>query len=87
MDIDCSWPSSLHDAAIKQRLAENILPITSHSLLPGWTQVPSFFMGDLAYPLTPDLMKELPHCIPNEEAIFNNVIRSSKTQFLCAFVG
>ena len=49
MDIDCSWPGSLHDAKIfansniNQRMAENILPISYQILLPGWTKVPFFY--------------------------------------------
>lgn len=91
MDIDCSWPGSLHDAKIfanskiNQSMTENTLPITYQSLLPGFTKIPNFLIGDPAYPLTPYVMKEYTHCTKNEEVVFNNVLRSSRNPIECAF--
>ena len=89
--LDCRWPGSVHDAnvfantAINKNLRNGDIPVTYRQLLPGSTEVPSYLIGDPAYPLTPFCMKEFETCSDNSQVIFNNILRSARNLIECAF--
>ena len=91
MDVDCRWPGSVHDAkvfansAVNKNLRNGDIPVTYQQLLPGSTEVPSYLIGDPAYPLTPFCMKEFETCSDNSQVIFNNILRSARNPIECAF--
>ena len=91
MDIDCRWPGSVHNAKVLSNSALNIklkhgtIPQLYSHLLPGHAQIPCYLIGDLAYPLTPNCMKEFQACKTNAQVIFNNMLQSARNPIECAF--
>ena len=91
IDFDCSWPGSAHDtnvfanSAISKLFTEKTLPNVDRTLLQGDIAVPPLLIGDSAYPLLPNLMKEYEACYSNEQALFNEMLRSVRSQIECAF--
>ena len=91
MDVECRWPSSVHDAkvfansSVNDKLRNGKLPTVFQSVLPGYEKVPNYLTGDLAYPLTPFCMKEYDTCQNNEQVVFNNLLRSARNPIECAF--
>ena len=85
------WPGSVHDAkaftnsSINKKLREDKLPITYQTPVAGRAKVPSYLIGDPAYPLLPFCMKEYKTCTSNEEVIFNNILRAARNPIECAF--
>ena len=59
-------------------LREEQLPTMYKRLLPGDDKVPVILLGDPAYALLPYFMKEYTSPRSNEEAIFNNMLRSAR---------
>lgn len=55
------------------------------AILPGTDRIPPLVLGDTAYPLLPNVMKEYVEDAYNEKAIFNQVLRSGRNQIECAF--
>ena len=91
MDVECKWPGSVHDAkmfansSINHKMKTGQLLKTFITLLPGYEAIPNYLIGDPAYPLTPFCMKEYQSWVTNEEAVFNNMLRSARNQVECAF--
>lgn len=91
MDAECRWPGSVHDAKvfsnslIFHKLKNNELPQTFQTLTLGSVQIPNYLIGDPAYPLTPNCMKEFETCIKNEHVLFNNLLRSARNPIECTF--
>ena len=91
MDVDCRWPGCVHDAkvfansAIHNDLKTGILPTTFNNLLPGCDKIPNYLIGDPAYPLTPNCMKEYKSCKTNSQVIFNNLLREARNPIERAF--
>jgi hypothetical protein len=54
-------------------------------VLPGDDKVPPVILGDPAYPLLPNVMKEHACCTENEHVIFNEMLRSARNGIECAF--
>ena len=90
-DVDVSWPGSVHDARvfansnINKKFQEKRLPSLYRELVPRNIPVPPVLLGDPAYPLLPNLMKEYSHCSRNEEVMFNQMLRAARNQIECAF--
>ena len=88
-NVEVKWPGSVHDgrvfanSKIKKLLQEKKLPMLYKKILPGYDKIPVTFLGDPAYPLLPCCMKEYPNT--NEEAIFNNMLRSVKESHRMCF--
>ena len=91
LDVECRWPGSVHDAkmfansAINLKICNGDLPRTVYQILPGFEGVQNYLIGDPAYPLTSFCMKEHATCSTNEEAIFNDMLRSARNTIECAF--
>ena len=91
MDVECMWPGSVHDAKvfsnsdINKRLRNSELPNCLQTLVEGKPKVPTYIIGDPAYPVTPYCIKEFATCSSNEEVIFNNMLRAARNQIECAF--
>lgn len=50
-------------------MIDNKWPITYQNLLPSSCEYPYYHIGDLAYPLTPNCMKEHANCQNNSRAV------------------
>ncbi|XP_057290960.1 putative nuclease HARBI1 [Hydractinia symbiolongicarpus] len=91
IDVEVKWPGSVHDArvfansSVSKMLVNNRLPPCLQELLPGYTPVPPLLIGDPAYPLLPNVMKEFNSCSSSKELIFNNHLRRARNQIECAF--
>ncbi|XP_028413101.1 putative nuclease HARBI1 [Dendronephthya gigantea] len=79
MDVECRWPGSVHDekvflnSFVRNKLQSGELPQTFNHLLPGHNPIPNYVIGDPAYPLTPNCIKEFQSCKTDAEVIFNNM--------------
>ena len=75
MDVDCRWPGSVHDgkvfanSEVSNSLQNGTLPVIYQTVLPGYKKVPSYLIGDPAYPLIPHCLKEYETCDTNEKVI------------------
>lgn len=91
MDVECRWPGSVHDAkvfansSVNNKLRKRELPAVFQSVLPGFDKVPTYLIGDPAYPLTPFCIKEYDSCANNEQVVFNNMLRAARNPIECAF--
>ena len=91
MDVDCRWPGCVHDAKVfansnvHNKLKSGNLPPTFNNLVPGYDKIPNYLIGDPAYPLTPNCMKEYQSCKTNSEVLFNNMLREARNPIECAF--
>ena len=91
IDVECLWPGSCHDAKvfsnsdIVKKMSNKELPETYSSVLPGHEKVPNYLIGDPAYPLTPNCLKEYESCKTNAQVIFNNMLRAARNPIECAF--
>ena len=91
LDVEVKWPGSVHDARvysnsnINKRFRSGEVSLPNQELVPGYTPVPPFLLGDPAYPLLPNVMKEFPTSRTDKEELFNNSLRSARNQIECAF--
>ena len=91
INVEIKWPGSVHDARvfgnceIQKRYASGNLKMFYKELLPGRECVPQLLLGDPAYPLLPNVMKEHDHCNSNQQVIFNQMLWSARNQIECAF--
>ena len=92
LDVDCSWPGSVHDAKvfansyINKLFQENKLSNIERKLSEDDTcSVGPVLLGDPAYPLLPGLLKEYSNCSSDAEILFNTKLRSVRNQIECAF--
>ena len=90
-DVAIMWPGSVHDSCVfansklNKQLTEKTLPIVYRTLIPGTERIPPLILGDPAYPLLPNVMKEYGENAINEKAIFNQILRGGRNQIECAF--
>ena len=91
VDVELRWPGSVHDARvyansqINKQFISGQLPQVYQELVPGYTPVPQLLIGDPAYPLLPNIMKEFSTCTEQKHVVFNNKLRSARNQIECAF--
>ena len=91
IDIDLRWPGSVHDARvyanclINKKFKEKVFPPVYNELIPGRVPVPPILLGDPAYPLLPNVMKEFNTCVDGKQLNFNNSLRSARNQIERAF--
>ena len=91
IDVEVKWPGIVHDAriyancGINKLFTSKALPLTYQELVPGYAPVMPFLLGDPAYPLLPNVMKEYPTCTTNTQVLFNNMLRTARNQIECAF--
>ena len=91
IDVEVRWPGSVHDARvyansnINKLFTSKKLPSNYQELVPGYEPVMPFLLGDPAYPLLPNMMKEYSTCSTNVQLLFNNMLRSARNQIECAF--
>ena len=91
IDVELRWPGSVHDARVysncnvNKKLLSGEIPTVYQELIPGFTPVPAILIGDPAYPLLPNLMKEYSSCTEEKHVVFNNKLRLVRNQIECAF--
>lgn len=91
LDVDVSWPGSTHDGKVfknsfvNKQFAAKTFPGKKKRLSKKHGYVPPLLIGDPAYPLLPNIMKEYSTCTSNEEVLFNEMLRSTRNQIECAF--
>ena len=91
LDVDISWPGSVHDGKvfknsfINSQFSNKTFPGNSKLLVQGHAMVPPLLIGDPAYPLLPNVMKEYSTCSSNDEVVYNVMLRSTRNQIECAF--
>ena len=90
-DVEVRWPGSVHDARVyancninKKFISKEIASVYQE-VVPGYSPVPPILLGDPAYPLLPNVMKEFSSCKNDKETTFNNHLRSARNQIECAF--
>lgn len=90
LDVEVKWPGSVHDARmfanskVQKGYSEGNLKLFYREIIPG-EYAPQLLIADPAYPLLPYVMKEYSTCSTNEEAIFNQMLRSARNQIESAF--
>ena len=90
-DVDISWRGSLQDArvfansGVNKKFQEKLLPGVYRELIPGHFPVSQVLLGDPAYPLLPNLMKDYTYCSSDEQVVFNQMLRSARNQIECAY--
>ena len=92
LDVDCSWPGSVHgtivfsNSSVHKLFQESRIPNIERRLNEDDSlSIGRVLLGDPAYPLLPGLMKEFAKCSSNGEVIFNRTLRSVRNQIECAF--
>ena len=91
LDVEVRWPGSVHDARVyansnvNRKLQAKEIALPYKELVPGSAPVPPFLIGDPAYPLLPNVMKEFSVCRSDKEKLFNNCLRVTRNQIECAF--
>ena len=91
LDVEIMWPGSVHYARVyansklNKHFSEKTLPMTYRTLLPGTDRIPPLVLGDPAYPLLPNVMKEYGEDAHDKKAIFNQILRTGRNQIECAF--
>ena len=91
LDVEIQWPGSVHDArvyansSVNNKFRTKEIPRLYQELVPGYAPVPPLLLGDPAYPLLPNLMKEYPTSRTDKEELFNNSLRAARNQIECAF--
>ena len=91
IDVDLRWPGSVHDARvyansqINKKFANKDIACYYQQLVPRFPPIPPILIGDPAYPLLPNVMKEYANCIDNKQINFNNKLRITRNQIECAF--
>ena len=70
---------------VNKSLLSGKIPPVYQELVPGYTPVPVFLIGDPAYPLLPNVMKEFSNCTTEKMVLFNNSLRTVRNQVECAF--
>ena len=90
LDFEVRWPGSVHDARVyansnvNRDFQDKELALPYKELVPGCAPVPPFLIGDPAYPLLPNVMKEFSVCRSDKEKLFNNY-RATRNQIEFAF--
>ena len=80
INVDIRWPGGTHDAkvfsyrSINKLLKEEKQPFLCRTLLPGRDKVGLILLGDPAYPLLPDVMKEFATCSTDALVVFNQML-------------
>ena len=91
LDVEIKWPGSVHDARVyanshvSKKFVSGVFPTAYQELIPGHCPVPPVLIGDPAYPLLPNVMKEYSSCLQSKQVHFNNRLRSVRNQIECAF--
>ncbi|XP_057314890.1 putative nuclease HARBI1 isoform X1 [Hydractinia symbiolongicarpus] len=91
IDLEIKWPGSVHDAqifansSVEKRFFSDRYPLCLQELIPSYTPVPPLLIGDLAYPLLPNVMKEFTTYNNAKEVMFNNNLCRARNQIECAF--
>ena len=91
INVEIKWPGSVHDArvyansSINKAFKSGQFPLIYQELIPGHVSVPPFLLGDPAYPLLPNIMKEYSNCLEPNHVTFNRYLRSARNQIECAF--
>ena len=68
LNVEIKWPGSVHDARvfanseIQKSFSEKRFALFYRELIPGEEAVSQLLIGDPAYPLLPNVMKEHAHC-------------------------
>ena len=73
------------NSEVSKKFISGEFPSCYQELLPGFTPVPPFLIGDPAYPLLPNVMKEYANCFESKQIHFNNSLRTVRNTVERAF--
>ena len=73
------------NSKLNKQLTEKTLPMVYRTLIPGTETIPPLILGNPAYPLLPNIMKEYGENAIYQKAIFCQILRGGINQIECAF--
>lgn len=91
IDVDIRWPGGTHDAkvfsysSINKHLQEQKQPYLCRTLLPGRDKVGLLLLREIAYLLSPHVIKEFATCTTDAQLIFNQMLRGARNAIECAY--
>ena len=84
IDVDINWSGGTHDtkvfanSRINKAIREGKIPKMFSVLSPGRDEVPHLLLGDPAYSLLSQCMKEYSTCYSIEDVMFDTMLRSAR---------
>ena len=91
INVEVKWPGSVHDARffancdMQNNYSSGKFNLFYKEILPAYEFISELFLAYPAYPLLPYVMKEYGNCSTNEDAVFNQVLRSIQNTIEYAF--
>ena len=79
IDVECTWPGSVHDAKVFENsfiskiLRSSKLPAIFQIISNSEVKILNYLTDERAYPLLPYCMRENSTCASHEEVVFNSM--------------
>ena len=90
IDVECTWPGSVHDAKVFENffiskiLRSSKLPAIFQIISNSEVKILNYLTDERAYPLLPCYMREYSICILDDGVVFNSVLKSARNPNECA---